>query len=453
MSVKPSLSKGTRDFFPLDVARRKYILGIIEDAFKKYGFQPIETPAVENLSTLTGKYGNEGEKLLFHIRSNKNIREENPQINEALTGLWDGMLPDKSDRGLRYDLTVPMARFVSMYWDKLPMPFKRYQIQPVWRGDRPQKGRYQEFYQCDADMVGSTSLFNELELIHLYSEVFSNLGFKEFTIKINNRKILTALASVLGIESQLASLLMAMDKIDKIGLLGFKTEAAKYGIPESVIDTILPLLDPTTPTDALIQQLDTLFESSEEGKLGLSELTYLLNNARTNHLAFDLSLARGLDYYTGTIFEVVTHEVQMGSLGGGGRYDNLTEVFGLKNMSGVGISFGAERILDCLVELNRFPENLTGSDTKVLIVTFDDASFQFGMEVLYQLRDAGIASELFPEVAKMKKQMKYADQKQIPFVAIIGETELNAQSVSLKNMTDGNQSLVNVNQLIQTLHG
>jgi len=446
MAIKPTLSKGTRDYAPLEVVKRKYLFQLIEEVFQKYGFQPLETPAVENLTTLTGKYGNEGDKLLFHIRSNRSLRESNPQIAEALKNITTGFIPEASDRGLRYDLTVPMARFVSMNWEKLPMPFKRYQIQPVWRGDRPQRGRYQEFYQCDVDIVGSNSLFNDLELIHIYEEVFSKLGFQEFGIRFNNRKVLNALAKAWNFESVFSRVLISMDKIDKIGISGFATELQEMeDLSSSTAMDLVNLLssDPTNQWDML--------EAAIGSTDGWKEVVYLVEKVGNTHAQFDVSLARGLDYYTGTVFEVVTHEVQMGSLGGGGRYDNLTEVFGLKNMSGVGISFGAERILDCMEELDLFPSTLSPSKTKVLLTAFDEMTFEQCANLLFQLRKLNVPSELFPEFGKLKKAMKYADSKQIPWVALLGEDELTQQKVSLKNMVTGEQKPISWDELLKFL--
>jgi histidyl-tRNA synthetase len=444
MAVKPTLSKGTRDYAPLEVVKRKYLFQLIEDIFQKYGFQPLETPAVENLSTLTGKYGNEGDKLLFHIRSNRSLKESNPQIAEALKDIQTGFIPDSSDRGLRYDLTVPMARFVAMNWEKLPMPFKRYQIQPVWRGDRPQRGRYQEFYQCDVDIVGSNSLFNEVELIQIYEEVFTHLGFKDFTIRFNNRKVLNELAKAWGFESVFSSVLISMDKIDKIGISGFASELQE--MEELSSTTALDLVNLLSSNYS--EQWDILDEVLGNSE-GWKEVNYLLQNIALTHAKFDISLARGLDYYTGTVFEVVTHEVQMGSLGGGGRYDNLTEVFGLKNMSGVGVSFGAERILDCMEELKLFPRDLTPSKTKILFAAFDQETFEQCCVFLTIFRMMQVPSELYPEFGKLKKAMKYADSKQIPWVAILGDSELKENKISVKNMISGEQNIISWSELFQ----
>jgi histidyl-tRNA synthetase len=444
MAVKPTLSKGTRDYAPLEVVKRKYLFQLIEDIFQKYGFQPLETPAVENLSTLTGKYGNEGDKLLFHIRSNRSLKESNPQIAEALKDIQTGFIPDSSDRGLRYDLTVPMARFVAMNWEKLPMPFKRYQIQPVWRGDRPQRGRYQEFYQCDVDIVGSNSLFNEVELIQIYEEVFTRLGFQDFTIRFNNRKVLNELAKAWGFESVFSSVLISMDKIDKIGISGFASELQEMeDLSSTTALDLVNLLSADFSEQWNI--LDEVLGNSE----GWKEVNYLLQNVGLSHAKFDISLARGLDYYTGTVFEVVTHEVQMGSLGGGGRYDNLTEVFGLKNMSGVGVSFGAERILDCMEELNLFPTELTPSKTKILFAAFDEETFEQCCVFLSTFRKMQVPSELYPEFGKLKKAMKYADSKQIPWVAILGDSELKENKISVKNMISGEQNIISWSELFQ----
>jgi histidyl-tRNA synthetase len=444
MAVKPTLSKGTRDYAPLEVVKRKYLFKLIEEVFQKYGFQPLETPAVENLTTLTGKYGNEGDKLLFHIRSNRSLKETNPQIAEALKDISTGFIPEASDRGLRYDLTVPMARFVAMNWEKLPMPFKRYQIQPVWRGDRPQRGRYQEFYQCDVDIVGSNSLFNEVELIQIYNEVFTRLGFQNFTIRYNNRKVLNDLAKAWGFESVFSSVLISMDKIDKIGISGFASELQEIeGLSSSTALDLVNLLSANT-----FEQWEILEEVLGNSE-GWNEVNYLNQNIILTQAKFDISLARGLDYYTGTVFEVVTNEVQMGSLGGGGRYDNLTEVFGLKNMSGVGISFGAERILDCMEELELFPSDLTPSKTKILFTAFDEETFEQCRAFLLIFRNMEVPSELYPEYGKLKKAMKYADSKQIPWVAILGDSELKQNKISVKNMISGEQKIISWSELFQ----
>ncbi len=444
MAIKPTLSKGTRDYAPLEVVKRKYLFQLIEEVFQKYGFQPLETPAVENLTTLTGKYGNEGDKLLFHIRSNRSLKESNPQIAEALKDIPTGFIPESSDRGLRYDLTVPMARFVAMNWEKLPMPFKRYQIQPVWRGDRPQRGRYQEFYQCDVDIVGSNSLFNEVELIQIYEEVFTRLGFQDFTIRFNHRKVLNELAKAWGFESVFSSVLISMDKIDKIGISGFAPELQEM---EDLSSTTA--LDLVNLLSADVSEQWNILNQVMGDCEGWKEVNYLIQKVGNTHAQFDISLARGLDYYTGTVFEVVTHEVQMGSLGGGGRYDNLTEVFGLKNMSGVGVSFGAERILDCMEELNLFPTQLTPSKTKLLFAAFDEETFEQCSSLLFEMRKLQVPSELYPEFGKLKKAMKYADSKQIPWVAILGDSELKEQKISVKNMISGEQNIISWNELFQ----
>jgi histidyl-tRNA synthetase len=444
--MKPSLPKGTRDFLPGQVLKRKYIFSVIESVFKSYGYLPIETPAMENLSTLTGKYGEEGDRLLFKILNNGDfLSGADMQAIEACDS--NKLLPSISKRGLRYDLTVPFARFVVMNLNDIQLPFKRYQIQQVWRGDRPQKGRYQEFYQCDVDVVGSDSLMYEAELAQIYALVFRKLGIK-VKILINNRKILFGLAEAAGITDKFMEMTIAIDKLDKIGQDGVISEMNQRGITIEQANHVLTLLKKTN-----IDDLKEAFDGLEQGTKGIEEIesvmTYL--NGNLPELSFDISLARGLNYYTGCIFEVKVDTaaypgLTMGSIGGGGRYDNLTGVFGLNGVSGVGISFGAERIYDVLQELNLFPDEVQ-KDISVLFVALDDESHKYAFGIVTELRMAGISCDLYPEPAKMKKQMSYANARNVPFVAIIGDSEREANKVSLKNMISGEQKDINISEL------
>ncbi len=444
--MKPSIPKGTRDFLPNQVNKRKYIFNIIEGVFKKYAYKPIETPVMENLSTLTGKYGEEGDRLIFKVLNNGDFLAKADK--EAIeTGNSNRLIPSISKRGLRYDLTVPFARFVVMYQNEISFPFKRYQIQPVWRADRPQKGRYQEFYQCDVDVVGSDSLVYEAELMQIYQEVFAALKIP-VTIKINNRKVLFGIAETAGVKELFVEMTTAIDKLDKIGEEGVVTEMTNRGIPSSSIDKIMAMLQ--------IHDLDTLIANmnSEEGKLGCEELKTvfaLLKDQGIDDLKFDISLARGLNYYTGCIFEVMCDEVKIGSIGGGGRYDNLTEVFGLKGVSGVGMSFGAARIYDVMEELDLFPKDVV-QGMQVLIVSFDEAAFRYGFNVVSRLRKAGIASDIYPKPSKMKKQMKYANDLHVPFVVIIGDDEINSGKLTVKDMENGQQSSLDIESLISRIN-
>ncbi len=444
--MKPSLPKGTRDFLPGQVLKRKYIFSVIESVFKSYGYLPIETPAMENLSTLTGKYGEEGDRLLFKILNNGDfLSGADMQAIEACD--YNKLLPTISKRGLRYDLTVPFARFVVMNLNDIQLPFKRYQIQQVWRGDRPQKGRYQEFYQCDVDVVGSDSLMYEAELAQIYALVFRKLGIK-VKILINNRKILFGLAEAAGITDKFMVMTIAIDKLDKIGQDGVISEMNQRGITIEQANHVLTLLKITN-----IDDLKKAFDGLEQGTKGIEEIesvmTYL--NGTLPELSFDISLARGLNYYTGCIFEVKVDTtaypgLTMGSIGGGGRYDNLTGVFGLNGVSGVGISFGAERIYDVLQELNLFPDEVQ-KDISVLFVALDYESHKYAFGIVTELRMAGISCDLYPEPAKMKKQMSYANARNVPFVAIIGDSEREANKVSLKNMMSGEQKDINISEL------
>ncbi|MEM6725993.1 MAG: histidine--tRNA ligase [Bacteroidota bacterium] len=445
--MKPSLPKGTRDFNPQQVNKRNYIIDTLKQVFTKFGYQPLETPAVENLSTLTGKYGEEGDQLLFKVLNNGHFLKD---VDSAALLALDSkkVAPSISKRGLRYDLTVPFARFVVMNQSNLAFPFRRYQIQPVWRGDRPQKGRYQEFYQCDVDIVGSPSLINEVELVQIFDQGYSALGL-DVTIKINNRKVLAGLAEIAGIADQFSAMTVAIDKLDKIGVDGVRKEMIKREIPESAIKTIEAALQNTT-----LEQLKALLADSEIGLKGIEELEYVFNKAiqldLKNALELDITLARGLNYYTGCILEVASNEVQIGSIGGGGRYDDLTSAFGLKDVTGVGVSFGIARIFDCLDELDRFPAS-TSDGTKILFTFFDEQGFDLGFRLTTELRKAGVIAEVFPDVVKFRKQMKYANAREIPFVAIIGDNEIENETVSLKNMKTGDQESVPFSELLARL--
>jgi histidyl-tRNA synthetase len=446
--MKPSTAEGTRDFTPDQVLKRNYIFDTIRSVFVKFGYLPIETPAVENLSTLSGKYGEEGDRLLFKIlNSGEYLKGISP--DDITSKAYKTITPILAKRGLRYDLTVPFARFVVMHQNELTFPFKRYQIQPVWRADRPQKGRYREFYQCDVDVVGSTSLVYEAELVQIYDEVFSKLNLN-VVIKFNNRKILAGIAEVAGILDLMVDMTVAIDKLDKIGIEGVKKEMSERGIGEAAVAKITQILD--------IQSLDELLvamEGTETGKLGIQEvqtlLQYLNAGQQKQEIRFDITLARGLNYYTGCIFEVQAKDVAMGSIGGGGRYDNLTGVFGLKDVSGVGVSFGAERIYDVLEELNLFPKDQSSS-LKVLFMAFDEVAHLYAFAALSKLRAAGVNSEIYPDAGKLKKQMKYANDRQVPFVVLVGEEEMSTGLLSFKNMESGTQEKLSIEEIISKTH-
>lgn len=447
--MKPAIPKGTRDFTPEQAIRRNFIFDTIRRVFSKYGFQPIETPAMENLETLTGKYGEEGDRLLFKVLNNGDYLSKADEA-ALLNRDSNKLTPSIARRGLRYDLTVPFARFVVMWQNELSFPFKRYQIQPVWRADRPQRGRYQEFYQCDVDVVGSDSLVYEAELAQIYNEVFTQLNIPVL-IKINNRKILNGIAEVAGISDRLTDMTVAIDKLDKIGADGVRTEMLEKGIPSNAVDRIENILK-NTSLEALKMEL----AASETGLKGVTELEtvfdYLSDLPMKNELVFDVTLARGLSYYTGCIFEVQALGIQMGSIGGGGRYDDLTGIFGLPNVSGVGISFGAERIYDVMKELNLFPaDNPAG--LKAIFMAFDPATHKYAFQCLTRLRQAGINADIYPEPGKLKKQMKYADDRHIPFVLLAGEDEMNHRKLSLKNMVSGQQETLGVEEVIGRLMG
>ena len=449
---KPSIPKGTRDFTPIEMANRNYIFNTIKDVFRLYGFQQIETPAMENLSTLMGKYGEEGDKLLFKILNSGDYLNGLP--DEELLGRNSVKLTNKiSEKGLRYDLTVPFARFVVQHQNEISFPFKRYQIQPVWRADRPQKGRYREFYQCDVDVVGSDSLLNELELIQIVDEVYRRLKIN-VCIKINNRKILSGIAEIIGEAEKITDITVAIDKMDKIGLDKVNEEIASKGISNEAIAKLQPILQLSGTNAEKLEQLKTVLSASEVGLKGVSELETIFGLCEMmkvqTQIELDLTLARGLNYYTGAIFEVKALYVEMGSITGGGRYDNLTGVFGMEGVSGVGISFGADRIYDVLNQLNLYPET-SMEQTQILFVSFGEKELMYSLPWLGALRAKGINAEIYPEPAKMKKQMSYADNKKIPFVAIVGETEMNEGKVMLKNMKTGEQGLASLEEVVEKI--
>ncbi len=452
MAQKPSIPKGTRDFSPEEMAKRNYIFNTIKDVFLLYGFQQIETPSIENLSTLMGKYGEEGDKLLFKVlNSGDFLRDATDEMLASRDCLH--LTPKICEKGLRYDLTVPFARYVVQHRNEIQFPFKRYQIQPVWRADRPQKGRYREFYQCDADVVGSDSLLNEVELITLIDEVFRRFGIN-ITIKLNNRKILSGIAEVIGAPDKIIDITVAIDKIDKIGIDNVNAELREKGIGDEAISTLQPLLQLSGTNDEKLATLESLLAASGIGRKGIEELRFVIDNVNevgiNSTLELDVSLARGLNYYTGTILEVKANDVAMGSITGGGRYDNLTGVFGMDGTSGVGISFGADRIFDVLNTLNLYPEG-TCTSTKVIFTNFGDAEAKASLKYIMELRKAGISAEIYPEPSKMKKQMTYADNKKIPFVAIVGETELAEGKIMLKNMATGEQDKLTIAEIIEKL--
>jgi histidyl-tRNA synthetase len=448
--MKPSIPKGTRDFGPQEMARRAYIFNTIREVYSLYGFQQIETPAMENLSTLMGKYGEEGDKLLFKILNSGDFRSgittddwQSDTIGHLTTRL--------SEKGLRYDLTVPFARYVVQHREELQMPFRRYQIQPVWRADRPQKGRYREFYQCDADVVGSNSLLNEVELMQIVDTVFQRFGVR-VCIKINNRKILSGIAEVIGQADKIVDITVAIDKLDKIGLDAVNEELREAGISEEAVEKLQPIIKLSGSNAEKIAVMREVLAGSEVGQKGVDEVEYVLNTLNTpnnlkNPIELDLTLARGLNYYTGCIFEVKALDVEIGSITGGGRYDDLTGIFGLPGLSGVGISFGADRIYDVLNQLDLYPEEVL-TTTQLLFVNFGEKETAYALPVLRMMREAGVRCEIYPDSVKMKKQMQYANAKNIPFVAIVGENEMNEGKVTLKNMVSGEQSLLSPEELL-----
>ena len=449
MAQKPGIPKGTRDFSPVEMAKRNYIFNTIREVYHLYGFEQIETPAMENLSTLMGKYGEEGDKLLFKIQNS----------GDYFSGITDEELLSRNaaklagkfcEKGLRYDLTVPFARYVVMHRDELSFPFKRYQIQPVWRADRPQKGRYREFYQCDADVVGSNSLLNEVELMQIVDTVFSRFGVR-VCIKINNRKILSGIAEIIGESDKIVDITVAIDKLDKIGLENVNAELASKGISEEAIAKLQPIILLNGTNEEKLATLRKVLAASETGLKGVEESTFILSTLAAmglkNEIELDLTLARGLNYYTGAIFEVKALDVQIGSITGGGRYDNLTGIFGLPGVSGVGISFGADRIFDVLNQLELYPQDAVCS-TQLIFMNFGEKEAAYCLPFLAKARTAGIRAEIFPDSVKMKKQMSYANAKRIPFVAIVGETEIAEGKVMLKDMEKGEQQLLSIEEVI-----
>ncbi len=451
MAQKPSIPKGTRDFLPDVMMRRNYIFDTIKTVFKRFGFQPIETPSMENLSTLLGKYGDEGDKLLFRILNSGDFMSGVEQNGEPLDSQKiSGKICEK---GLRYDLTVPFARFVTMYRDQLSFPFKRYQMQPVWRADRPQKGRYREFYQCDVDIIGSDSLLNEAELVQIVDEVFNNLGI-DVVMKINNRKVLAGIAEYIGKPDALVDITVAIDKLDKIGVDAVNAELAEKGLDNEAIAKLQPVLFMKGAAYEKFTQLKSLMSGIEVGTRGVEELETLFNYLDTMGLRIecelDLTLARGLNYYTGAIFEVKAKDVAMGSISGGGRYDNLTGIFGLPNVSGVGISFGADRIYDVLNELNLFPER-NAENTEVIFLNFGEKEELYCLPYLQRLRRQGVNAEIYPDAAKIQKQMKYADQRNIPVVVMAGETEVNDKTFTVKWMKEGRQEVIEADSLLEII--
>jgi histidyl-tRNA synthetase len=457
--IKPSIPKGTRDFSATEMVKRNHIFNTISSVFKKYGYQEIQTPTMENLNTLTGKYGDEGDKLIFKVlNSGDYLSGASPEKLDSRNS--QALISEISEKALRYDLTVPFARYVVMHRNDISFPFKRFQIQPVWRADRPQKGRYREFYQCDADVVGSESLINEAEFVLIYHEALSKLGLKDFTIKINNRKILSGIAEIIGKPQLIVDMTVAIDKLDKIGLDGVIKELIERGFTEQDIEKLKPIILLSGSNEEKLKSLKEVLSSSQTGLKGIAEIESIFNylevltsETKTSvkqNLELDITLARGLNYYTGAIFEVKTNEVAMGSIGGGGRYDDLTGMFGLSDLTGVGISFGADRIYDVLEELKLFPESASES-TKVLISNFDEQAEIFALPLLQKLRAEGISAEIYPSSTKLKKQMTYADDKNIPFVILIGSDEMESGLLTLKNMKSGEQQKLSSEQIIEML--
>lgn len=450
---KPSLPKGTRDFGPETMLRRNYIFNTIRSIFERYGFLPLETPAMEQLAVLTGKYGDEGDQLIFKILNSGNFLEgiEKSELEEG----FKKITPKLAEKALRYDLTVPFARFVVMNRNEIAFPFKRYQIQPVWRADRPQKGRYREFFQCDADVVGTDSLLCETEIVLMIQEVFSRLSIKDYSIRINNRKILTALTEVAGVPGKETDLCVAIDKLDKIGKEKVKEELKEKGFPDSSLEKLLPVLELQGSNESKISTLENILKGSESGRKGLEEIAAIFRSIKKSgdseeQLVFDLTLARGLGYYTGAIFEVKINGLQLGSVSGGGRYDNLTGVFGMPGVSGVGISFGVDRIYDAMVELNLFP-SANVNLTKVLICCFDENALDYSLPLVQKLRKQGINSEVYPDIAKLKKQLEYANKKNIPYVIIIGSEEINSSLLTFKDMQQGLQEKLTAEDIIRKI--
>ncbi len=452
MAQKPSIPKGTRDFGPIEMAKRNYIFNTIRDVYALYGFQQIETPAMETLQTLMGKYGEEGDKLLFKVLNSGDYISK--VSDEDIHQLGSLRLAAKlCEKGLRYDLTVPFARYVVQHREELQLPFKRYQIQPVWRADRPQKGRYREFYQCDADVVGSDSLLNEVELMQIVDTVFTKLGVR-VSIKINNRKILTGIAEVIGEAEKIVDITVAIDKLDKIGIDNVNEELRNNGISEEAISKLQPIISLSGTNEEKLAVIAQVLAESETGLKGVEETRFILDTLKqvglNNEIELDLTLARGLNYYTGAIFEVKALDTPMGSITGGGRYDNLTGIFGLPGLSGVGISFGADRIYDVLNALDLYPKEAINA-TQVLFINFGDAETAYCLPIATKARQAGIRTEIFPDKAKMKKQMSYANAKGIPYVALAGENEINAGKITLKNMATGEQQMVTAEELVEAV--
>ena len=452
MAQKPSIPKGTRDFGPVEMAKRNYIFNTIREVYALYGFQQIETPAMETLQTLMGKYGEEGDKLLFKVLNSgdfmSKVTEQELQERNSLH-----LAAKLCEKGLRYDLTVPFARYVVMHREELQLPFKRYQIQPVWRADRPQKGRYREFYQCDADVVGSDSLLNEVELMQIVDTVFTRFGIR-VQIKINNRKILSGIAEVIGAADKIVDITVAIDKLDKIGIDNVNAELREDGLTEDQITRLQPIISLSGTNDEKLQTIATVLSDSETGLKGVEETQYILDVLKSvglkNEIQLDLTLARGLNYYTGAIFEVKALDVEMGSITGGGRYDNLTGIFGMPGLSGVGISFGADRIYDVLNTLDLYPKD-SMTATQILFINFGEKETAYCLSIINKVRARGIRAEIYPDTAKMKKQMSYANAKQIPFVALAGENEMKEGKITLKNMETGEQQMVTPEELIAKL--
>ena len=454
MAQKPSIPKGTRDFGPVEMAKRNYIFNTIREVYALYGFQQIETPAMETLQTLMGKYGEEGDKLLFKVLNSGDclakVSDEELVERNALH-----LASKMCEKGLRYDLTVPFARYVVMHREELQLPFKRYQIQPVWRADRPQKGRYREFYQCDADVVGSDSLLNEVELMQIIDTVFSRFGIR-VQIKINNRKILTGIAKVIGAADKIVDITVAIDKLDKIGIDNVNAELREDGLTEEQISKLQPIISLSGTNEEKLQTIAEVLKDSETGLKGVEEMKFILNtlnnlNTLKNEIQLDLTLARGLNYYTGAIFEVKALDVEIGSITGGGRYDNLTGIFGMPGLSGVGISFCADRIYDVLNALDLYPKDSMNA-TQILFINFGERETAYCLPIIYKVRAKGFRAEIYPDAAKMKKQMSYANAKQIPFVALAGENEINEGKVMLKNMETGEQQLLTPDELLVAIN-
>lgn len=449
MTNKPTIVKGTRDFSPMEMSKRNYIFNTIKDVYSLYGYQQIETPALETLQTLMGKYGEEGDKLLFKVLNSGDFlrKIDDKELVERNTLKLASQLCEK---GLRYDLTVPFARYVVMHHDELQFPFKRYQIQPVWRADRPQKGRYREFYQCDADVVGSDSLLNEVELMQIVDEVFQRFGVRVI-IKINNRKILTGIAEIIGAADKIVDITVAIDKLDKIGLENVNQELANAGISPGAIDKLQPIISLQGTNEEKLKVIKNVLKDSQVGLKGVEEVAYILDVLKSmqlhNEVELDLTLARGLNYYTGAIFEVKAKDVSIGSITGGGRYDNLTGIFGMPGLSGVGISFGADRIHDVLNDLDLYPKATTNS-TQILFINFGEKETAYCLPLVNEARNHGISAEMYPDAVKMKKQMSYANAKQIAFVAIAGENEMKENKITLKNMETGEQMLVPISDFM-----